>query len=284
VSVDPLNEQYPELSAYQYASNRPITMIDLDGAEAFPNPFDQVIQGAIGMLDYGIQSVRSWFTTDKKQTKKTKEDTEIFSWKRTMEDIQEKMRENMDKTENTYKIKDPTFKEFYPTLLAHEGGYVNHPNDPGGHTNKGITMRTFKTYAEDLLGIKPTLENLKNLTDIQAGAIYEKGYWDTSKAGDISDKQIAWLYVDTFINGGGLDVLKSTIEGYGETYSNSNLSKSIKSLNKIIEKQGGENVFNAFKENRVARYEKLIEDDSKFEVFRTGWMNRVNSFTYQKNN
>jgi len=51
VSVDPLNEKYPELSAYQYASNRPITMIDLDGLEAFPNPFDQVIQGVKGMWD-----------------------------------------------------------------------------------------------------------------------------------------------------------------------------------------------------------------------------------------
>lgn len=34
VSVDPLNEKYPELSAYQYASNRPIIAIDLDGLEA----------------------------------------------------------------------------------------------------------------------------------------------------------------------------------------------------------------------------------------------------------
>ena len=35
MSVDPLNEKYPELSAYQYASNRPIVAIDLDGLEAY---------------------------------------------------------------------------------------------------------------------------------------------------------------------------------------------------------------------------------------------------------
>src|SRR6056297_1581960 len=34
VSVDPLNDDYPELSSYQYASNRPIIAIDLDGLEA----------------------------------------------------------------------------------------------------------------------------------------------------------------------------------------------------------------------------------------------------------
>jgi len=44
VSVDPLNEKYPELSAYQYASNRPITMIDLDGLEGtyFSKFFNQI--------------------------------------------------------------------------------------------------------------------------------------------------------------------------------------------------------------------------------------------------
>jgi RHS repeat-associated protein len=34
VSVDPLQFEYPELTPYQYASNRPVTMIDLDGTEA----------------------------------------------------------------------------------------------------------------------------------------------------------------------------------------------------------------------------------------------------------
>jgi hypothetical protein len=42
VSVDPLNEKYPELSAYQYASNRPISGIDLDGLE-FRNANQQEI-------------------------------------------------------------------------------------------------------------------------------------------------------------------------------------------------------------------------------------------------
>jgi RHS repeat-associated protein len=35
VSVDPMKEKYPELSTYQYASNRPITGIDLDGLEFY---------------------------------------------------------------------------------------------------------------------------------------------------------------------------------------------------------------------------------------------------------
>jgi len=34
VSVDPLQFEYPELTPFQYASNRPVTCIDLDGCEA----------------------------------------------------------------------------------------------------------------------------------------------------------------------------------------------------------------------------------------------------------
>ncbi len=34
LSVDPITKQYPELTPYQFASNRPIDAIDLDGAEA----------------------------------------------------------------------------------------------------------------------------------------------------------------------------------------------------------------------------------------------------------
>ncbi|HFC6667126.1 TPA: glycosyl hydrolase 108 family protein, partial [Neisseria meningitidis] len=34
------------------------------------------------------------------------------------------------------------FNRFIERVLSHEGGYVNHPKDPGGETNWGITKRT----------------------------------------------------------------------------------------------------------------------------------------------
>ena len=45
VSVDPLQFEYPELTPYQYASNRPITGIDLDGLE-FVNPHEAKLNEA----------------------------------------------------------------------------------------------------------------------------------------------------------------------------------------------------------------------------------------------
>lgn len=50
-------------------------------------------------------------------------------------------------------------------VLQHEGGYVNHPADPGGETNYGITKRNY-----------PALD-IRNLTREQAIAIYRNDYW-----------------------------------------------------------------------------------------------------------
>lgn len=69
------------------------------------------------------------------------------------------------------------FHRILKIVLRHEGGYVNNPNDSGGATNKGIAWNTWVAYAKKDLGIEPTLENLKQLTDKQAEVIYRKRYW-----------------------------------------------------------------------------------------------------------
>ena len=41
-----------------------------------------------------------------------------------------------------------SFDAFFPTLLKYEGGFVNDPVDPGGATNKGVTMAAFRHCAK----------------------------------------------------------------------------------------------------------------------------------------
>ncbi|MCW8621188.1 glycosyl hydrolase 108 family protein, partial [Acinetobacter baumannii] len=41
---------------------------------------------------------------------------------------------------------DKTFQTALKRVLQHEGGYINHPSDPGGETNYGITKSVARQY------------------------------------------------------------------------------------------------------------------------------------------
>lgn len=64
-------------------------------------------------------------------------------------------------------------------VLEFEGGYVDHPKDPGGATNKGITIATFRRFI-DKAGTKA---DLKALTTEQAAVVFRHEYWDKVSAG-----------------------------------------------------------------------------------------------------
>lgn len=76
---------------------------------------------------------------------------------------------------------DKNFDRALEHVLRHEGGFVNHPKDPGGATNKGITLATFRRY------VKPggSVEDLKKLTREQAATCYRRQYWDTISGSEL---------------------------------------------------------------------------------------------------
>lgn len=66
-----------------------------------------------------------------------------------------------------------TYDEALKRLLAHEGGYANHPSDPGGPTNFGITLADYRRY------VKPgaTAADVKAMQVVEAKAVYRAKYW-----------------------------------------------------------------------------------------------------------
>src|SRR5262245_48103899 len=63
-----------------------------------------------------------------------------------------------------------TFMKALPFVLRWEGGYVNHPNDPGGPTNKGVTQ---KVYSKWLQRQGRADVDVQSLSDADMAAIYE---------------------------------------------------------------------------------------------------------------
>ena len=85
------------------------------------------------------------------------------------------------------------FDQAFERLIGHEGGYVNHPADPGGETNWGITLRTAR--AEGYTG------PMRSMTRQHAKEIYRSAYWGRARA-DQYDGAIGYQLFDAAVNHG----------------------------------------------------------------------------------
>ena len=85
------------------------------------------------------------------------------------------------------------FDECLKMLLHHEGGYVNHPKDPGGETNLGVTKRVYEKWG----GTK----DMKDLTVEDVAPIYKKNYWNRCKCDDL-ESGVDWVVFDWAVNSG----------------------------------------------------------------------------------
>lgn len=66
-------------------------------------------------------------------------------------------------------------------VLQHEGGFVNHPRDPGGATNFGITRETLSRVR----GRPASVEDVRRLTREEAASIYRSLYWKAVRADEL---------------------------------------------------------------------------------------------------
>lgn len=78
---------------------------------------------------------------------------------------------------------DRNFERSLAEVLKHEGGWVNHPKDPGGATMKGVTLATFRGT------VKPnaTKEDLRKITDDQLRVVYRRHFWDKVLGAELPD-------------------------------------------------------------------------------------------------
>ena len=82
-------------------------------------------------------------------------------------------------------------------MLKSEGGYVNHPLDPGGRTNLGVTQRVW----EEWVGHPVTEKEMRALTPAIVAPMYKKKYWD-AVAGDSLPSGVDLAVFDFAVNSG----------------------------------------------------------------------------------
>lgn len=155
------------------------------------------------------------------------------------------------------------FDLFLTEVLKHEGGYADHPKDPGGATNLGITIGTLSSW----LGRPATKTEVKALTVKDVAPIYRKNYWDRVRGDDLPS---------------GVDI------AVGDFAVNSGVSRSVSYLQEVVgvapdgkigpitmaavRNQPPTKVIEGLCDRRLAFLRRL----STFPTFGRGWTTRVN--------
>jgi lysozyme family protein len=90
------------------------------------------------------------------------------------------------------------FERSLKKVLVHEGGFSDHPKDPGGATMKGVTQGTYDAWrrAEGL-----PVRSVRLMEEKELQAIYRKRYWDVIK-GDKLPPGVSYVVFDGAVNSG----------------------------------------------------------------------------------
>lgn len=164
---------------------------------------------------------------------------------------------------------DDVFAAALRHILEMEGGFSNDPYDPGGPTNRGVTLETFAKWRGetiDAFNRERLIAELKRIPDDAVAAIYRKRYWQAASCGDLP-APLALMHFDAAVNhgvGGAIRLLQAVVgaDVVGEIGPETRAAVASAPMRQTLER---------YAEARRARYRGLPH----FWRFGRGWLNRV---------
>ena len=161
------------------------------------------------------------------------------------------------------------FEKSLPFVLRWEGGYVNHPADPGGATNKGVTQRVYDDWRRRQ-GEPP--RDVREITDAEVHAIYEADYWMPPRC-DLLGRQLDLVQFDTAVNMGVGRAVKFLQQAVGCGVD----GDFGPATQKAAEACDLGSTIIAYCDIREAFYRNLAQRRPQMQVFLKGWLNRLNA-------
>ena len=159
------------------------------------------------------------------------------------------------------------FDACFTELLKHEGGYVNHPADPGGRTNLGVTQRVY----EEWVGYPVSEKIMRGLTPDHVRALYRVKYWDRVKGDELPDGLDLCVF-DFGVNAGPSRAKRYLQMLVGTKPDGIIGPNTMQALKDKVSEVGTKELVRGYSDLRHQYYRKLRH----FKTFGRGWTRRVN--------
>jgi lysozyme family protein len=155
-------------------------------------------------------------------------------------------------------------------VLVHEGGKIDHPRDPGGRTNQGVTQATYNLYRKSI-GKKPG--DVYKMTDAERDAIYRKRFWNVIE-GDKLPPGLGYTIFDGAVNSGPSQSVKWVQRAMGTRYTGKiDGQMGMMTLEAIIAFPDHDKLV----ANIIARRLEFLKNLKTWGTFGKGWKRRVDS-------
>lgn len=158
------------------------------------------------------------------------------------------------------------FQKALKFTLVNEGGYSNIPADHGGATNFGITQHDYQRF----LGRPVSIQEMRNMTVEQAGAVYEKFYWLPLGLDKVEHTGVATAIFDTSVlRGVGF---ASKVQRMVGTIQDGHVGPvTLAAINAHNPKDLIEKII----ANCEAFYESIVAHNHSQHIFLRGWLARA---------
>lgn len=176
-------------------------------------------------------------------------------------------------------------------IVKREGGWVNDPDDPGGATKWGVTLKTARR-----LGVCASKRELRKLTQDKAAQIFLDEYWHkrTFKNLDgLSDASLLMSMLDQSVHSGHANAVRVLQEmlvflGRGEVKVDGLCGNATRMAADVARSRTVARRFHmvdAYGEHRVRRYVRLARIDPKLRKYvvtrngrKGGWIRRAEAY------
>lgn len=156
-------------------------------------------------------------------------------------------------------------------VLQWEGGFVHHPNDPGGATNMGITLGTYRAYAEDHGLDQPSVDDLRIIDEYVVSHVYQSRYWNAVQGDDLPSG-VDLIVFDAAVLSGPRQAAKTLQRCVGVDDDGVIGPVTLKAVYDFPSKAS---LVRAYGHQREAFFKGIVSRRAKSRVFLKGWLNRL---------
>jgi lysozyme family protein len=161
--------------------------------------------------------------------------------------------------------------------LHHEGGFIDHPSDPGGATYRGISLRFLRAEGEDI-----NADGDIDLADIQAlveqpevvDGLYREHFWKPNRLDEVPSELLACKIFDMCVNMGSRQAWKLVQRASGRLKDDGIVgAKTIEYL--VQSSRTDYDLIGKIRGQQAKFYTDLIKQKPHLATFATGWMRRA---------